>query len=437
MFDTLRYKFLNSKTKIQGYLSCTERTKVLIDYMTVVIGATLTRVVSFLTSVILARQLGPEGFGRFSVFFALLVAFWTSTNFIDSTYVRYSTIEKHQSKRSYLRNSFAVKLFSCLLLIISAYPVAKLLSKYVFAKPELELEILISIFSGAALSLVSLRAAIYQANENFTYFTFLNFIFYFMTFVILLILFFGEIDLNIKAVYGVYFVSALTIAAVSFIGIYKLSKPILIEKFILYEILSFSKWLIAANLTYIIFQRLDLLILARYGKMNDLGQYGVALRLTVIASLLTGSISAPLLPRATRTRDSIISLKSYFKHAFLISGLISLVIGILWFFIPIIVKIFFGEAYTPAIYLAKILLLGSIFVAIYTPLSQLFLAEDNPKKMFFLGLIKLSGILGVGLLLIPHYGAIGAAYTVAFSELITMLYVFVILRTSKNKIGKR
>ena len=429
MFNTLQYRFLNLKDKFRAYLINVLSIKVLKDYTIVLIGSGFTRVVSFLTSVILARQLGPERFGEFSVFLAILVAFWTSTNFIDSTYVRYAAVEKHSASKKYLSGSFVIKLFFCLLLIIFAYPIAKLLSKYILAKPELEVGILIAIISGTVLSLVSLRASIYQVDEDFIYFTIFNFIFYFITFIILLIFFLGKVSFLVETIYEIYFISAITVGVVSLIGIYRLSKPITIEKFILKEIFSFSKWLIMANIAYILFQRLDLLILARYGELQDLGQYGAALRLMVIASLLTGSLSAPLLPRATRTRVSKRIFKSYLTHAFLISALISSAIGILWLFTPIIVKTFFGEPYTPAIYLTKILLVGSIFVAIYTPLSQLFLAEDNPKKMFFLGLIKLGSMLGVGLLLVPHYGALGAAYTLASSEFIAMLYVFGVLKS--------
>jgi O-antigen/teichoic acid export membrane protein len=418
-----------SQYKLRDYLLYLLRSKILKDYITVLTGSSFMRVLSFLTSIILARQLGPQGFGQFSVFFAILTIFWTSTNFIDSTYVRYAAVAKYEDRMAYLRGSFVAKTFIYIVLMFSSYPIAKLLSTYVFSKPELETIVTLGIFSGAALTLVSMKASVYQVFENFTGFTTLNTLFYVITFSVLLILFLGKISLSVGLVCGIYTISALIMAIVSFISLYKATKPIAIEKSIIIQIFSFAQWLIAANITYIIFQRLDVLILTRYASLDNVGQYGASLRITSFASILTGNLNAPLLPRATRTRISSDLLRNYLKHAFLISCLISIVIGILWLLTPTIVKSFLGTSYIPSIPIARALLLSSIFIAIYTPLSQLFLSEDSPKKVFFMNLIKLVAVLGSGLLLIPTYGALGAAYATVFSEFVTMLYVFITIKS--------
>jgi O-antigen/teichoic acid export membrane protein len=401
--------------------------KVFRNYIVLILGSGATRLISFATSVILARQLGPEGFGEFSVFFALMVAFWTGTTFIDSTYVRYANTNL-QERESYLRGSYVLKSAFCLLLAALAYPLTWVLSHYIFQKPELELPIFIAVLCGAALQLLSMRAAVYQATEDFYRFAGLNALFYVLVFALLLVLLFGKIPLNTTLVYNIYLIVALLIGTLSFLKLYKLSKPLHLERAVLSRILSFAKWLFAANLTYMVFQRLDVLILARYVNLEALGQYGAALRIAAIASLMTGTLSALLLPRASHTRNSPPALKHYLKQTALISLTLVFIITILWFIVPIVVYELFGNVYKQAIPLARIILIGTAFVALYTPLSQLFLADDNPKKMFYLGLVKLNTILWLALLLVPSFGVWGAAWVVVASEFSAMIYTLIALK---------
>lgn len=392
-------------------------------------GSGVTRVITFVNSIILARQLGPGGFGEFSVFYSLMMAFGTSTTFIDNTYVRYANTAEPQKRISFLRGCFEIKIAFLLLVFAFAYPLSWLLSNYLFQKPELKLSIFIAILCGSILGLLSMKASIHQAVEDFFRFTGLNLIFYLVVFIILLIFLLLKFPFTTKFAYATYLTASLGIGTMSFVWLYRLSKPLLIEKNILIQILSFAKWLFAANLVYVIFQRLDLLILARYVDFETVGQYGAALRIVVIVSLMTGSLSPLLLPRATRTNKSLDNLKNYLKHAIFISGVLSFFIAIIWLAVPIIVHQLFGNIYARAISLTRVLLVGMIFVAIYTPLTQLFLSENSPKKMFYLGLIKLNAILWLSLILVPQFKAQGTAWSVVASEFLALIYTVMALRT--------
>lgn len=193
--------------------------------------------------------------------------------------------------------------------------------------------------------------------------------------------------------------------------------------------LSFAKWLFGANLFYMVFQRLDLYILARYLDVATLGQYGAALKIVAIASLMTGVLSAQFLPQASRTRGMKGDLRGYIHRAFSISLLLTIAIGGLWFITPWIVYLLFGKRYMSSIPLARIILIGTVFVAIYTPFSQLFLAEEDPRKMFYLSLLKLLAIGGLGLVLVPRIGARGAAWSLVLAEGMALVFTFVSLRS--------
>src|SRR6266516_2037007 len=129
---------------------------------------------------------------------------------------------------------------------------------------------------------------------------------------------------------GVFLASALPVAAVCFARLYSASRPLSIEPELLRVILGFAKWLIGANLAYLLAQRLDLFILSRYAGLSEVGNYGAALRVAVLASIMTGALPALLLPRASRTAGSIMEARRFTRHALGISILVTVVTGIMW-----------------------------------------------------------------------------------------------------------
>ncbi len=78
-------------------------------YLTVAAGSAGARLSSFLATVIIARSLGPSGFGDFSLFFALLVPFSMATQFLDVTYVRQANTPGSVDRGILLRASVVLK----------------------------------------------------------------------------------------------------------------------------------------------------------------------------------------------------------------------------------------------------------------------------------------------------------------------------------------
>jgi O-antigen/teichoic acid export membrane protein len=229
-------------------------------------------------------------------------------------------------------------------------------------------------------------------------------------------------------VYILYLAVSSGMFLINFVILLKLSKSLRFEVKAICKLLTFAKWLFACNLMYIIFQRLDVLILASYIKLEELGQYGAALRIVMVASLMTGSISTFLLPHASKTgRDSVL-LRTFLTKAFYITVLLTGTVVVLWIAAPLVIDILFGSQYTDCLVLVRIILIGVAFSSVYTPLSQLFMAEEKPKKLFFLGVFRLCSILSLCLILVPLHGAIGAAWALTASELVAMLFTLFFLR---------
>jgi O-antigen/teichoic acid export membrane protein len=395
-------------------------------FVTLLAGGALGRLLSFVTAVVLARQLSPSAFGEFSIFFGVLIVVFEATNFIDFTYVRYANTSTPSERTAHLRGALVLKCGFLLLVAAAAYPLGTALAA-AFTKPDLNLVLALALLAGALMNVVSLKVADYLADERFLLLTGVNTVYNLLVLVVLLLLIGVGAPLTRLVIGGVFLASALPVAGACFVLLYSASRPLLIEPEILRVIFRFGKWLAGANLAYLLAQRLDLFVLSRYASLSDVGNYGAALRIAVLASIMTGALPALLLPQASRTAGSITKARRFTRQALGVSLVVSVVTGIMWFAVPLVVHRLLGSQYATSIPLARIMLIGIVFAAFSTSLSQLFLAEERPRKAFYFRMIKLGGVLALALVLVPQRGARGAAWAVTGSELIVLVYTLIAL----------
>lgn len=169
--------------------------------------------------------------------------------------------------------------------------------------------------------------------------------------------------------------------------------------------------------------RVDQLILAVMVPAAALGQYSVAVSISIVATPLVtafGIVAFPSLARGERIRDTI-------KKASRGSILISVVIcGLVAACGPWLVPLLLGPGYYSVSVLLLILAPGAAVVAVNQVLGDILRGLGRP------GLVARCEWLGflctaIGLtLLVPRWGAIGAALT----STVTYLIVFILLRVA-------
>lgn len=411
-------------TRIKQFFSMHK--KLLKDYLKVISGASLGRGLSFITSLILARKLGIAGFGIFSVFFTVLFLVWQFPTVIDAVYVRFVKVETAGRRQEYLKMAFFIKCAIFFVFLIFSYPLAQFLSLYVFKKPELGFYLFQAIIAGAFLSMYSSVASIYLAKENFTVYSIMNLIFYAMVFTLVLgLVFFREIT-PLGSAY-VFSLSAAGVGCFGMLYIYKRVKPIFpLHISLLRDMLHFGKWLFAENFTYLILQRMDVLFLTRFTSFAELGIYSAAVRMAMLAALLTSSATAIFMPRGCGSCKSESHMRFYLKETLAATAALSSLIVLLMIFSPFMIKLFFGKEYMNCLLATRFLLLEAIFVVLYTPFSYIFYASGNTKIIFILGITKLLAVV-IGLsLFIPVLGANGAALSLAISSFIGLVFAVVL-----------
>jgi O-antigen/teichoic acid export membrane protein len=389
-------------------------------------------VLSFATAVVVARVLDPTQFGRYSLFVAVLIALATGTVFVDWTYVRFASADPDRD-RAYLRGSFVLKLALLAAAIIAGYPVALCLARYAMHDGGLAGALYAAIVGGVLLTFPSLLAAVHQARERFGRFAQLTTVFYAVVFALVLA-FWATGALSMRAVYTTYTMSAFAVALPCIHRLARLTSPVRFDRSVARRLISFSKWLAASNLTDVMGQRLDIIFLAAYAPLRDVGQYGAGLRILGVASLLTGFLPTLLLGRASQTRESFGAAREYVASARRLSAGLTVVIAALWLATPLLVRVVLGHNYGEAATLTRIMLLGVAFSAVYAPLAQLFLAEDDPRRVAYFSVVRLLSLAILLASLVPVLGAKGAAWSFAGSEFAAMACTLVLVLPTLRRI---
>lgn len=391
------------------------------SYATVVGMSGSAALLSFTTAVVLARNLTPAQFGYFSILFSAMNVLWTATNFGDSAYIRFVNARTGEPRHRYLGGVFVIEATTILGLAVLAGPAAWFIARDLMGDTAYFAPLLLGVLLGLGLNFVSLWAAVYQAEDKFFVFSLLRTVVNFLIFAGVLALAVG-FTLTLGSVYAVHavVVGAMTVAAV--VAVIRRMRPFAVDRALVRRLLSFSKWLMAGNVAYVLAQRLDVFVLTAFASAAAVGHYGAGVRVSVAASLFTGSIAPLLLPRATRVGTSRRDLVAYLRHVARFAAILVGVIAAIWLTIPYWVPLLLGDRYASAIPVARILLVGSGCVAAYTPLSQLFVAEERPVRTLLLPLTKLVALGVLLVLLVPSMEATGGAWSVAGAEAATLAF---------------
>lgn len=191
-----------------------------------------------------------------------------------------------------------------------------------------------------------------------------------------------------------------------------------------------------ANLTKvmaIVNQRADLLILNAYATQAVVGRYGVALSLTAVQVILPSSLSRAVVPRVASLggehspggRAELI-LKSV-KHGILISVLTGALMALGLLAVPAV----FGSGFEQSVELGWILIPGTTAYGMAYALSAVIVGSGHPRYILRASAVVTPVTLALYLLLISRFHATGAAVASTLSYAGTLgLYWFYFRRVS-------
>jgi O-antigen/teichoic acid export membrane protein len=178
------------------------------------------------------------------------------------------------------------------------------------------------------------------------------------------------------------------------------------------------------NALQMINYRLDLFILASVASRASVGQYGLAVAITMSMWLLPGALSDVLFPRIARLSvgedaapRELVEAKSL-RHATLIVA--ATTTGLAGGFTLLVTPIF-GQDFRPTERLGLILLPGSAAIGLAAVVSAIVVGRGKPSYGLYNSLLTVPLTIALYATLIPAYGATGAAVASSVSYVMNLV----------------
>ncbi|MFX0138553.1 MAG: lipopolysaccharide biosynthesis protein [Candidatus Hodarchaeota archaeon] len=392
--------------------------------------------VTFVVNIFLAKKLGPEIFGIFSIAVSTMMV----VNFISELglalgMVRfYNFYQKEEKKQRLILSSlFIFRTFIILSLFGISVPLGILLAKILQLDSGLQPLLSIAIMSGAILTMWIYLQNFFQAHREFSKLS--RYIFAYAIFRVLcliLLYFIYTNTLNITAVLtSLYTIPVMLITLIGMIpvAIYLFQKGFPYFSNILktvIKVLKYSKWVVVSGISYNLILRSIQFILAFRSSKHELGIFSAGLVFTAAITTLNIAVRTVFFPHVTafeKIKDMqrhLMKIKKVFPY-YTILMVISIAI------LAIVQVVFLGNDYAialPVFLITSVALALTIFMGL---VSMLLHTLMRPEVESFTNIGRLILVVLLVYFLAPSFGAVGSAVgyaiPVVFGELFMVFFV--------------
>lgn len=392
-----------------------------------VIAQTLGRAIGFLYTIFLARNLGVEDFGIYSVALAYFSLLSIISDFgFNRFLIREIAVDK--TKLPQLLWNISLLRLTLTVILYASFAVGL----YILDNDKLRVNLVLLASLAVIPQAVSLTIdAIFIAMQRLQLAS--------VSLVLLSL---------VSATLGLYFVSSglgtygAVLALILGQAIYLLSliyflnrenkiKFVQINSATLKEIFLGSLPYGILGILGLLYFKIDILLLTYIRGNFDAGIYGASFKFLEALVFVPSALSAALFPIFARLHEGDSSKigKLYFKSI----GLM-LILGIFiatgyWLILPPLINLYLPN-YNTAIEVIKILSLTIPLMFIHVPGAQVLLSTDKfLKPILVLSILTLAFNIILNLIFIPQYGVKAAAWVTVLSELLSFIVFFLLLRS--------
>lgn len=163
-----------------------------------------------------------------------------------------------------------------------------------------------------------------------------------------------------------------------------------------------------SNIFWVLTARLDQVILYAAVSSDSLGQYAVALSIAGLLGPVSGALSAVSFADAAAAEDKPVAFRVVIVPA--LRWIIPSAFG-LASVVPVVIPVVYGAEFRPSLVPALLLVAANSLLGLGNVASDFLRGTDRPGRVMAGQLIGAAATVGLAMLLIPRYGATGAALT--------------------------
>lgn len=383
----------------------------------------------FVMSLLVARWMGPEEFGLFSLFIVILI-FGNDVlgDGLSPGVVRFYSMYRRadpSQAAEVLTTALALRILLGIPVVVVGVAVGLQYAERVFHSQSYVAPVVLGLVGSFGAALWSFNLSVWQAREEFGTYGVMVALINVLRVLSLPVLFLGGY-LTLGGIMGshvlVYFFCALS-------GLWGLRRHlghVRVSGELLRELFRFSKWPAIASLCFLLQVNLGVPVLSYLADAREAGLYGAGSSLLMGVDFLTVSLLTTLLPKVSQLAG-LDQCRTYVRRSFPIYLAIAATILPLLFFARPLVLLLFGSAYEGTISIFEVLFIGTLGTLVTHPLYLVLYALNRPQLHALTGIVALAGWLSVGYWLIPAYGAIGAAWTTSLARLVQSLMIGLVL----------
>lgn len=381
-----------------------------------------------------SRVLQPEGTGRVSFVQSVINIFLLLTMLGIPLYGIKACAKVRDNREELSRTVKELLIINTISLIITL--ILLTISLLIISKFKAESELFIVFSFILILNLVGVEW-FYQAIEQYDYLTLIHLLSKLIALAILFIFVKTKQDVLMYAV-------TLVISSVglNFISIIRLNKYVdfSIKHLNFQKHLKYIITLFAFSAFTTVYTSMDTIMLGFLSNQVEVGYYNLAVKIkNLLVSLIT-VVGSVLLPRATviLKNKGNLEFKKLVQKTLSFNIIISLPISIFFINISdIVIEILGGSTFYPTITTLKIIMPAIVFIAISNVIGIQYMIPLNKEIMVLYSTVggAISNII-LNLILIPQFGATGAALATTISELIVMTIQIISIRKDKLQILK-
>ncbi|KYD19798.1 flippase [Caldibacillus debilis] len=396
----------------------------------------LTMVLGFASVIIIARVLGPEKQGIYTLVVLLPNMLVTFLNIgIGPASVYYVGKQKYSIETIVSTNIFLALIISAISIVIGILSIVLFRDTFFKGVPIIYLFIILSVLP--LLFANSFLQAVFQGLQDFKVFNLVAIFGSIMNLVFLIIV---VLLLRLNVVGAIISFFASVIAPTLILIIYLKKRNIIVRfKYISKEFIkdSFIYGYKAhlSNILAFVNYRADILMISYFLSPAAVGIYNVAVSIAEKLWVVSQPVSAVLFPRisSAKTDEERNNLTAKVARNVL---LLSIIIGFILFLISdLFIEIMFGEKYKAASNIIKILLVGITLFSAERILSNDLAGRGKPELNLYTSLFTVVVNIILNLIFIPKWGFYGAAVATSVAYSLTfILKIWVFCYVTKSNV---
>lgn len=387
----------------------------------------LTMVLGFASTIIIARVLGPEKQGIYTLVVLLPNMLVTFLNVgIGPASVYYVGKQKYSIETIVSTNIFLALIISAISIVIGILSIVLFRDTFFKGVPIIYLFIILSVLP--LLFANSFLQAVFQGLQDFKVFNLVAIFGSIMNLVFLIIV---VLLLRLNVIGAIISFFASVIAPTLILIIYLKKRNIIvrfkyISKEFIKDSLIYGYKAHLSNILAFVNYRADILMISYFLSPAAVGIYNVAVSIAEKLWFISQPVSTVLFPRISsmKSDDERNKLTAVVARNVLFISLIVAVI--LYFIIDILIVFIFGEQYKLASKVIKILLVGITLFSAERILSNDLAGRGKPEINLYTSLFTVATNVALNIVLIPISGILGAALATSITYSLAFILKIVI-----------